>query len=343
MTRVGRCGLACVVAALVPGSALARPPALVATNLPGVFAYAAPPAGFDVFTASPEGLAAYGYPPRPARASGRDYQMWARAMRAERRRIIPFLQQSDLAAGSALDARGGLRGASSTSRNWSAAVIVNNAVRYGTGSFHSAASWFNVPAANQAVGACTGNWDHLFSWVGLDGWRNNEVFQAGTESDAYCAGGQTQQFYSAWYEWFPSLSVRITNLPVSAGDAMIVWMVASSSTSGSAYIGNVTNGTVVGINFTAPAGTVLVGNSAEWVQERPYWNGVLSTLTNYGGAWMSTEGAQILGNNSVFTFGNPGGATPLLVTMLDNGGHAISFPTQLGADGTVFEDEGSAK
>jgi hypothetical protein len=330
-------------AALVSAPALALPPALVATNLAGVYAFAAAPAGFDAFAAAPEVLAQFGYPPRPSPGAGRAYDMWARAVRAERTRIVPILRQTDLAAGAALHPRRGLRGGTGTSKNWSAAVIANNASHYGTGSFHSVAAWFNVPAANQAVGACTGGWDHLFSWAGLDGWWNDEVFQAGTASDAYCAGGTTQQFYTAWYEWYPSLSVEITNLPVTAGDAMVVWLIASNDTSGTAWVVNVTSGVSVDVNFSAPAGTVLVGNSAEWVQERPYESGVLATLTNYGAAWMSTAGATLLGSNTVYTMGNPGNATPLLVTMLDNNGAAISFPSELGGNATAFEVEGSAK
>jgi hypothetical protein len=333
---------ACGAAFLMPASALALPPALVATNLAGVFAYAPPPAGFDAFSATADALAAYGYPPRPARVRSRDYDTWTRAVHAERRRIVPTLRQTDLAAGRVLQARPGLRAGSATSKNWSAALIANNASHYGTGSFQTVAAWFNVPAANQAVGTCYG-WDRLATWVGLDGWTSNDVFQAGTTSSAWCADGTTMQQYFAWYEWYPSLLVEITNLPVNPGDAMVVWMIASGDTTGTAWVINETTGVAVDINLSAPAGTVLVGSSAEWVQERPTVSGVLSTLTNYGAAWMSTEGATVLGSNSVYTTGNPGNATPVGITMLDNNGNAISYPTQLGGNATAFEDEGSAK
>jgi len=334
--------LACAAASLMPAPALALAPALVATNLAGVLAYAPPPAGFDAFSATDDALAAYGYPPRPARVRSRDYDMWARAVRAERRRIVPILRQTDMAAGAVLQARPGLRGGSATSKNWSAAVLANTASHYGTGSFHSAAAWFNIPAANQAAGVCYG-WDHLYTWVGLDGWTNNDVFQAGTSSSAYCAEGTTLQSYTAWYEWYPSTSVQITNLPVNPGDAMVVWMIANGATTGTAWVINETSGTSVDINFSAPAGTALAGSSAEWVQERPTDNGVLATLTNYGAAWMSTAGATLLGSNTLYTMGSPGNATPVLVTMLDNNGGAISFPTELGGNALAFEVEGSAK
>jgi hypothetical protein len=329
-------------AVLMAAPAMALPPALVATNFADVYAFAAPPAGFDAFSASPEVLASYGYPSRPFPIAGRAYDMWARAVRAERTRIVPVLRQTDLAAGAAMHADRGLRGGASTSKNWSAALISNGASRYGTGSFNAVAAWFNVPAANQAVGTCYG-WDRLFTWVGLDGWTSNDVFQAGTSSSAWCADGTTMQQYTAWYEWYPNNSVEITNLPVNPGDAVVVWMTASGDSSGTAWITNATSGVSVSIKFSAPAGTVLVGNSAEWVQERPTIDGVLSALTNYGAAWMSAEGATLLGSGSIYTMGSPGNATPVLVTMLGNDGGAISAPAELGGSATSFAVEGSAK
>ena len=327
---------------LIAAPALALPPTLVATNLAGTYAFAAPPAGFDAFSAPPEMLAEYGYPARPSPVARRSYDMWARAVRAERTRIVPVLRQTDIAAGAAMQARRGLRGGTATSKNWSAALLANSASHYGSGSFATVAAWFNVPAANQAVGTCYG-WDRLATWVGLDGWTSKDVFQAGTSSSAYCADETTMQQYFAWYEWYPSLLVEITNLPVNPGDAMVVWLIASGDTTGTAWVINETSGMSADINFSAPSGTELVGSSAEWVQERPTVSGVLSTLTNYGAAWMSTAGATLVGSNIVYSIGSPGNATPELVTMLDNNGGAISFPSELGGNATAFEVEGSAK
>jgi hypothetical protein len=341
----------CAAALLMPAAALALPPALVATNLAGTFTYPAAPEGFDPFTAAPELVTAYGYPPRPSRVAAKAFATWARFVRGERHRIVPILQQTNIAAGAAFHASAphgvstaASRGAgTSYSKNWSGAVITNGVTQFSPGSLVSAFVWFNVPAANQALGVCTGGWDYLFSWVGVDGWLNNEVFQAGTASDAYCNNGTAQQDYSAWYEWYPTLSVRITNLPVSPGDAMGVWVIASSNHTGTAYVTNETTGVGTSVAFSAPAGTVLVGNSAEWVQERPTVNKVLSTLTNYAADWMSTEGAMIPNNGQIFTMGNPGNGSALLVTMEDNSGQSISFPTQLGGNGTMFTVEGSAR
>jgi hypothetical protein len=327
--------------------AQAATPALVPTNLPGVQAYAPPPKGFDPFTATPEWIAAYGYPARPERTNTRAYTAWARAIRAERTIIIPRLRETDSAAGAALHSSAlhtskTYNTTNATSQNWSATILANNAVHYGTGSFYQASAWWEVPPAHQAIGVCTLIADHLFTWVGIDGWWNNEVFQAGTESNASCSNGITQPSYAAWYEWYPNLSVQITNLPVTAGDFMSVIVMANSNTNGTAWVENAATGVSAKINFNAPSGTTLVGNSAEWVQERPTWNGKLSTLANYGAGWFSLEGAELLGSGSTYNFGNPGSAQQILVTMLDNNHQPISYTVQLDGASTMFVVGGSA-
>jgi hypothetical protein len=45
-------------------------PHVVPTNLPGVYAFAQPPAGFDPLAASRQDLEAWGYPPRPEVSEG---------------------------------------------------------------------------------------------------------------------------------------------------------------------------------------------------------------------------------------------------------------------------------
>ena len=44
---------------------------------------------------------------------------------------------------------------------------------------------------------------------------------------------------------------------------------------------NYNTGMAVQVGFSAPAGTKLIGNSAEWITERPTLNGQRTTLTNY--------------------------------------------------------------
>ena len=330
-------------------SSLASASPLLATNMPDVFSYPAPPAGFNALTASAAELEAYGFPPRPPAMKRRARGQWEMLVRSARTRILPVLQPSPVVAGPARRAAHAFdvnaQGSTEYTLNWSGEILLNNASRYGQGAFSGLVATFNVPVASQAFGACTGGWDYLVLWDGIDGWDTNDVFQAGAESDAYCSGTTTQQFYSAWMEWYPGPSMRITNLPVAPGDAMLVWMVANGPTTGEAIIVNQTTGQAAILSMTAPPGYALKGDSAEWIVERPSINNANSTLTNYVEAWMSGESASVMGNPQNGDFGAPpAGATAFLVTMLNaNYGQVISSAAPAGEAAAVFTDAGPAK
>lgn len=53
------------------------------------------------------------------------------------------------------------------------------------------------------------------------------------------------------------------------------------STTATIYITNRTTGASMSYNFSAPGGTKLVGNSAEWIVEAPQINGAQSAIADY--------------------------------------------------------------
>jgi hypothetical protein len=327
--------------------ALAAP--LLPTNVANIFSYPAPPAGFNANTASPSELADYGLPPRPSPARRRERARWDALIGAARTRIQPILQLTQIVNGPVRAAAPPLNantpGATQYTLNWSGEVLLNNVTSYGQGSYNGIASIFNLPVARQAFDTCTGGWDYLSTWAGIDGWNNNDVFQAGTESDAYCNGTNTQQYYTTWVEWYPGAETRITNLPVTAGDAVLIWMLVDGPTTGRAIVANLTTNQTVIMSMTAPAGTTLKGSSAEWIVERPSVNKVVTTMSNYVQAWMSDETASAIGASQNGDFGDPPpGSTAFLVTMLiADYGQVISAATPDGATATVFKDAGAAK
>jgi hypothetical protein len=138
--------------------------------------------------------------------------------------------------------------------------------------------------------------------------------------------------------------MRLTNLPVTAGDAMLVWMIADGPTTGRAIIVNQTTGQSAIMSMTAPGGVTLRGDSAEWIVERPTVNNADATLSNYVQAWMSNETAAIMGSSQNGDFGSPpAGATSFLVTMLSvDYGPVISSAAPAGASAAVFTDAGPA-
>lgn len=318
----------------------------IPTNLAGATTIAAPPAGFNALTASDEDLAFYGFPPRPDKdADVKGYASWAKAMTAPTKRIMPVLEQTSIFHGPAIqqkapaNAESEVSESTSYSSNWSGYVSLSGATKYGKTSYYYIISDFVVPIARQAFGACTGGWDWGSTWVGIDGWGSGDVLQAGVEFDALCSGGSSTAYYSPWYEWYPLGEVRISNFAIAPGDEYYVEIWHTSATQGYAYLTNYNANTSVEIGFTAPSGTTLVGNSAEWVTERPTVSGSLATLTNYiaDPYWATVaydESSKKYTPNGTHSFG---------VIMEDNSGHAISYPTFFSSNAFLMQDEGSAR
>lgn len=317
------------------------------TNLPGATTIVAPPASFDPLTASDQDLQYHGFPPRPSQVlEPKAYAVWERAIKASKTRVTPTLEQTAIFHGPAAQKNGknveptaGSNAGSASSYNWSGYVDFSGASSYGPSSYYYLYSDYIVPPARQAFGACTGSWDYSSSWVGIDGWGSSDVLQAGSESDAYCYAGSTAQYYSAWYEWYPYGEVRIGSFPISPGDELFVEVWHSSQTQGYAYLVDYNKNQAVSIGFTAPAGTYLLGNSAEWVVERPSVGGSLATLTNY----IADPFWSAYAYTSAGTMYNPSSSTAYGITMLDNAGHGISYPSQIGTAAFVMYDEGTAR
>jgi Peptidase A4 family len=124
------------------------------------------------------------------------------------------------------------------------------------------------------------------TWIGIDGDGSGDVFQAGVESEVK---GTSVTIYP-WWEWFPTPEVQITNLKVNAGD-MVTMLLCSEqgagSTTGTVFFSNRTTGQSTSVGLTAPAGTSLTGNSAEWIVEAPTVDGSQSALADYGEVFFS--------------------------------------------------------
>ncbi len=345
------------LAAPLAGNAQQMKPNERPTNLPGATTIVAPPAGFDAINASDEDLAYHGFPPRPDQnTSPKAYASWTKAINASKSRIAPRLEQTSVFHGPARQAKSAKADPNATanaianasapgsvsdtvySYNWSGYVNLAGASGRTSGSFYYVYSDFVVPVARQAFGVANGGWDYGSSWVGIDGWGSPDVLQAGVEFDAYASIFGTSTYYSPWYEWYPYGEVRITNLPIAPGDDYFVEVWSTSATQGYAYLVNENTNQAVSIGFTAPAGTYLSGNSAEWIVERPGVNGSLATLTNYiDDVFWSSYGVTF--NYAAY---NPSSASSYPIVGLDNSGNAESYPTLLGPSAFLMQTEGSA-
>lgn len=309
----------------------------VPTNLAGTTSTIAPQGSFDPVTASDVELEAEGFPPRPDASTHKNsYISWLHAVRSSKNRINPQLELASphgtirVPSASTPQADGSI-----TSYNWSGYVLSNDVTKFDDPSaLQKVRADITVPSASQPYGSCTGGWTFASTWVGLDGAGTSDVLQAGIEADAYCDPDKKSAYYSAWYEWFPGSSVRVTNLPVAPGNEMYVSVWATSETQGHIYILNYNTGQYTVVNLTAPQGVKLTGRSAEWIVERPG----NSTLTDYVAQYFSDARAL---DNRGRSFG-PESTGSVQVVMLGSDNKTISQPKLLGNKSILVKTRGAA-
>lgn len=262
-----------------------------------------PPQGFDLATASDDELARVGLPARPSQPElGAHYD----AVRAKLARKFTYVPASlrllaDVAPGQVV----GPRFADSSS-NWSGAVVYAAA---GATLEKITADWV-VP---NVYCPADGQWHYASSWIGLDGDGSSDICQAGVTSYLYRSGSTIQRYRYPYFAWFPGSAVTITNLPVNAGDLITVTICANAAAATLTFT-NQTTGATTSLGFSAPAGTTLTGNCAEWVVSDSVNANVLA---DYGQVFFAN--ASVLGNG-----GAVGAGTGDLIRMVDAAGDTLS-------------------
>jgi len=164
----------------------------------------------------------------------------------------------------------------STSINWSGYVASNN---------------FSTPLAN-SVSSVSGSWivptlkatsNNSYSsiWVGIDGYTSPTVEQIGTSHN--WVNGAQQNY--AWFEMYPGGSYLISGFPLNLGDVISAVVIYSGNNIFTLVIYNDTQQLyhVVPTSYTTSA--TALRESAEWIIEAPYLNGVLP-LSDFFTAYM---------------------------------------------------------
>jgi hypothetical protein len=152
----------------------------------------------------------------------------------------------------------GSAGPAQSSATWSGYVVASPRAPLTAVS----ADW-KVPAV--ACHATTAPQAAVF-WVGLDGWYNRTVEQAGVE--AYCSG--TTPMYTAWWEMFPSNHITQV-FSVHPGDA-IAASVSYRSGVFTITIKDFTIRRTSTVEARCPSGTTCARSSAEWIAESPTYD-----------------------------------------------------------------------
>jgi Peptidase A4 family len=257
-----------------------------------------PPPEFEPLKAHDAELVRHGFPRRPAedpRAMQR-YEAVLRRLQGKFHYIVPTFRLRDDVRHRPLERMSGTE----TFANWSGAVQhapEGQAFRWVQG------DW-TVPNVYPPT---QGEWYYCSNWIGIDGDGSGDVCQAGIECEIFQAGPFTIRNIYAWSEWFPAAEMPVTNFPVEAGDEItcVICTSGSGATEASIFLANRSSGAATSFVITAPGNTQLVGNSAEWVVERPEVNGVLAKLADYGSVFFfnadAYDGSDLLdagnGNN----------------------------------------------
>ena len=124
------------------------------------------------------------------------------------------------------------------------------------------------------------------SWVGIDGFGNGSLIQAGTEQD-WVNG---KPFYQAWWEVLPAPETPISPMPIRPGDEMTV-----------SITGGLPDWTITVTDVTTSQSSTTLHRysgpetSAEWIQEAPTIGRHVATLA--ADATVTFDGGTLNGAN----------------------------------------------
>lgn len=166
----------------------------------------------------------------------------------------------------------------SYSSNWAGAVLVDTGFTAVTGTF-------TAPSPSTAGSGS--------AWVGIDGDTcSTAILQTGID---WTKSGSSIT-YDAWYEWYPDYAYDFTGISISAGDSIKVTVEASSKTTGTATVENLTKGKTVTHSFTGGVDGDLCEYNAEWIVEDFEQGGSLVAFADFGTVTFSSASATKSGS-----------------------------------------------
>lgn len=160
----------------------------------------------------------------------------------------------------------------------------------------TSSNWSGLAQTGENIEGVEGDWTvpavqpsgspmYSSTWVGIDGFDDNDLIQTGTSQD-------TSDGYYAWWEILPLYAEMITTAdgtpaPVAPGDQM-VGSVKETVTPGTwtIYLDDVTQDWYFQQNFTYDG----PGASAEWIEEAPSVSGSLTSLADFGNVAFTQTG-----------------------------------------------------
>jgi Peptidase A4 family len=230
-----------------------------------ITAYDAPPEGFDPNVAEDRLLRKHGIPRRPDAAREPLLRsIWDKAFASKPRFIKAEIAIDHVMATRkrpVLNKR--IEVTDFSPSGWAGDVVLVSTLNYNPPEPVNTVygEWFipnvtpipNEPAGGQTVGF----------WVGIDGFGNGQVLQAGTA--ATVNGNNTANW--VWTEWYPLPPIQVTNFPINPGDYITVLVCAPQPNHGFCSMLNKTTNQATSIGITPPNNVTSIGATAEWIVE----------------------------------------------------------------------------
>jgi hypothetical protein len=130
-------------------------------------------------------------------------------------------------------------------------------------------------------------------WVGIDGYSSPTVEQIGTSHDF--VDGQQDDY--AWFEMYPGGAYIIDGFPLVPGDVISASVVYTSNSTFVLKLYNDTQQVFVTIPTQYTKSSTARRQSAEWIVEAPYYNGILP-LSDFVTAYLWGCSATINGKTA---------------------------------------------
>ncbi len=194
----------------------------------------------------------------------------------------------------------------------------------------------NVQNKTEAVSSITGTWivpqikyseNNTYSsvWVGVGGYGEESLIQAGTEQ--HCENGQITYF--AWYELLPKTITTITTMEIHPGDKITTTITLVNEKQNNWLITLIDH--TSGQNFQKTVTYNSSQKTAEWVVERPMVNNQFSTLADFTQATLTDCSTTINGvTGSIKNF------THTKAVMIGSSDNDLVITSALNNDGTGF-------
>ncbi|KAF7872447.1 hypothetical protein EAF04_003368 [Stromatinia cepivora] len=156
--------------------------------------------------------------------------------------------------------------------SWAGAVLTGAA-------YTGVSASFPIPKpAVGTTGETSASYFTASTWVGIDGYNCDNLWQAGVDATIEKSTGTLS--YYAWYEWYPADTQVIDLGTLTAEDIISVNITTSSFNEGTVVMENKSTGK--SYTKTVSSNNTLCGISAEWIIEDLSVDSSTEGLANYG-------------------------------------------------------------